>query len=244
MRSSSQSGKGVMAVLLLILFIGTLAAFAYLLSIINNKKFYLEPVNGYLQIKRGMMLPFGKEDYIPQDPEFRDLYSPIKIPEGQAVEAREFPDKSEMERVLFDLLMKWSADRVYSDNPEEFALGSSYMSRLARLKSSSDELRKVGLLKGDLLYKEGKKNFNDAFVLLKTAQKKFQESEKIGSGKYSDGDKYLKALSQAIDVMEGRATALSPEDVEALKKQAVAAMAAAASADGGTIQANDGGIAR
>jgi hypothetical protein len=215
-----KTGGHATRVLLIMVIIALAAALLYLMSMINHRRFFIENEKGYLVVKKGMFLPYGRENYVPEEPDLRATYAPVKLPAGTATQPREFADRAELDRELFNLLMKWTSDRVYSENQEEFELGVQYMERLSMLKASSEELRKLGSLKGDLLYKEAKKMIDETVVALRTAGKKFAESGQMGGAKFTDGDRYAKAIASAIKVLDLKAFALSPEEVDAIKRQA------------------------
>jgi hypothetical protein len=94
------------------------------------------------------------------------------------------------------------------------------MERLGRLKASSEELRRIGGLRGDLFYREGRRMIDEAMTRLRSALKKFSESGRLGGDRFTDTDTMMRAATQALRILEGRASAFSPEEIEALKRQA------------------------
>ncbi|MBI5526230.1 MAG: hypothetical protein HY897_07830 [Deltaproteobacteria bacterium] len=230
-------GPRLGTVILWTIIVGLLVALAWLLSEINSRKFFIESEKGYLVVKKGNFLPMGRDNWTPEDPELRTVYAPIKLPAGQSIPAREFADRAEMDREIWSILMRLSQDRIYSEDAGEFSLGAAYMERLAKLKASSDELKKLGSLRGDLSYREAKRILDDATSQLKNALKKFAEADSQGAAKFTDGAKYTRMIGDVLKLIEGKAAVYTTEEIETMKKQAVADFKAAAAAmppDAGT----------
>lgn len=142
---------------------------AYFLSLINSKKFQISEKNGYLIVKKGMFLPYGFSEYIPQDITKREAYSPIRIPVGEKINVIEV-DKGELDIVLFKIIAGWVEKYLKEENENNIKIASEYITRLMKLSVSPDDFEKYSRLKGELIFKQAKFNFNMGLDLIKKSR--------------------------------------------------------------------------
>ena len=90
----------------------------YLVSVLNEGKYYLVPEEGQIFVRRGLFFPFGTKAFDEGDPE-GEAYAPIEIPAGVVAPRKQtFAGLVELDNLLFGLLREYAEHELKSDTPD------------------------------------------------------------------------------------------------------------------------------
>jgi hypothetical protein len=129
-------------IFLLILVLG--GAIGLLVSERNARTYTMEVVDGKLVVLKGRMFPIGAEPYRPSDPVLRDAYAPIPL-DGTSpgdLGQRQFMEREELDRALFDLVARLARARVTSDDPKVLDQGVYLLRRAEKFSGLTEEQRR------------------------------------------------------------------------------------------------------
>ena len=203
----------------------------YFLSLINSKKFLITEKNGYLIVKKGLFLPYGFSEYIPQDIVKREAYSPLKIPSGESVSTIEV-DKGELDIALFKVISNWVEKYLKEEKEEDIKAAGLYIDRLMKLNVSPDDFERFSRLKGELIFKQAKFSFNMGLDLIKQSKDKIKGIKNPNPEFRADMDELLSKIDNIEKVLNPDYTLISRQDIdkmrEDLKKECISSCVKAA----------------
>lgn len=115
-RPPSHRGRSVLVGLVVLALLG---AVLWLLSERNARQWFLVYEDGLLQVKRGLLLPAGRQSFKTDDPALAQAYAPLKPPPGAKLdEERRFEDRAGLDQALYELLARWARDDAGTERPE------------------------------------------------------------------------------------------------------------------------------
>jgi hypothetical protein len=129
-------------IFLLVLVLG--GGIVFLLSERNARTYTTEIVDGKLVVLKGRMFPIGAEAYRPADPILRDAYAPISL-DGTSpgdLTQRQFIEREELDRALFDLVARLARARITSDEPSVLEQGVYFLRRAEKFSGLTEEQRR------------------------------------------------------------------------------------------------------
>jgi hypothetical protein len=198
--------------LIAVLVCGLLAVVVYLMSEINHRKYRLSPRGDVLVVERGMFLPLGFAEFVPDAPALQDAYAVVPLPPGQLVTRSEvFDDRTDMDRQLFALLAGWARQRLDDPDPDMFGLAVTYISRCELLPGLSEEQRsELRVLRGNLAYRNGHYLLREAQQRLQQALAEFRLSVALGTSRASDASEWIAEIERRIAGSQQPSTAPAP----------------------------------
>ena len=191
-------GFKFMFVVLVILALG--GVIVYLLSLMNSKKFFLEPADGNLYVKQGILFVTGSEPYKPAEAKDAWLYEPIAAPEDYKNTApREFDDMASLHQELGRILIKQAQELVFSEDDAKYNLGKAHLKRLRALPGLTGQQHDlVKALRADLDYIEAKRAYLGVEKILEAARRKFVEAKTYGTGRFSDAGEWIGKIDSLL----------------------------------------------
>lgn len=203
-------GRFLVTTLLVTLVLAMGSAVLYLLADINRRQYRVVESAGYLSIERGRHAPFGFEGFAPESEDLRKAYAPIPVPAGVSVGKLEtVEDRSDLDRMLFDLLSAWARERLESDAKDTFELATLYLDRCDLLPGLSSEQEKaLRTLRADLAYRNAQRILEAVIHNLQEAVDALRTSERLGTSRHTDAQQRIEQLERLIDTL--RQSAQSP----------------------------------
>ncbi|MCX7943813.1 MAG: hypothetical protein N2746_04830 [Deltaproteobacteria bacterium] len=189
----------------------------YFLSLINSKKYRITSKNDYLIVKKGLFLPYGFSEYIPKDITKREAYSPLKIPKGETVPVIEV-DKGELDVTLFKIISKWIEKFLQEESEENVRIASSYIERLMKLNVSPEDFERYSRLKGEVVFKQAKFNFNMGIELIKRAREKMSELKNLNPEFLKEAAELIEKIDKINKAITNDYILLSRQDIDKMKE--------------------------
>ncbi len=214
---ASQKGSGV-PLLIWVLIVILIAVCFYFLSLINSKKFQISSRNGYLVVKKGLFLPYGFSEYIPQDMTKREAYSPLKIPEGETVPVAEV-DRGELDIALFRIVSGWVEKYLKNESEENLRIASGYIERLMKLNVSPDDFEKYSRLKGELTFRQAKFSFNMGMELIRTSREKITAIKNLSPEFLKESEELLAKIEKIEKVNSPDYILLKRQDMDKIRDE-------------------------
>lgn len=213
------TGKGSGVPLLVwVLIVILIAVCFYFLSLINSKKFQISSRNGYLIVKKGLFLPYGFSEYIPQDMTRREAYSPIKIPDGETVSVAEV-DRGELDIALFRIVSGWVEKYLRNESEENLRIASGYIERLMKLNVSPDDFEKYSRLKGELTFRQAKFSFNMGMELIKSSREKISSIKNLSPEFLKESEEILERIDRIDKVNSPDYVLLKRQDMDKIREE-------------------------
>jgi hypothetical protein len=180
------------------------AAVAFLLSKLNERTYSTEVRGGSLVILKGRPLPFGSEPFHPADTAQAEAYAPIPLQgrDANEVAPMRFTDRDELDRALFDLLVRLARPKLDSEDPDDFKRGAYDIERAAKLSGLSPQQRQsLKQVQQEISVFLAKTKLEDARRLLQEGRAELKLAAE------AQGQKGQNA-SQALSALAGPAVAL------------------------------------
>lgn len=128
-------GRALTRFLAVVLILALCGAVVFLLSQLNARTYSTEVRNDALVVLKGRRLPFGNEPYHPYDWALAEAYAPIPLGghDAEEIVQQRFTDRDELDRALYDLLLRLARPKLTSEDPNDFKRGAYYVERAGRL---------------------------------------------------------------------------------------------------------------
>lgn len=208
---------GVPVWIWVIIFILTIVCL-YFLSLINSRRFMLVEKNGYLVIKKGLFLPYGYSEYMPQDVVKRETYLPIKIPEGERVPPQEI-EKGELDMAIFRIVSNWVESFLKNENEENINQASTYIERLMRLNVSPDDFERYSRLKGELGFRQARFSFNMGLDMLRRSRQKIEGIGAISPEFRREAEQLLLKIQKIENSLSPEYMLVKNEDIMKIREE-------------------------
>ena len=170
-------------------------------SVYNASRYFLVTEVGHVRVARGRMLPFGRETFVPRDPKLRKAYKTITLPAGMQAPkgARPFSDRVELDQAIYQVLRDAADYSLTKDDARTPELLSRYLEQLEALPGlNAQQQLSLLTLKREAGYIEARGLTERARAMLTSAQLKFQEASKGGTGRYPDAAIKAAAIRRAL----------------------------------------------
>ncbi len=190
----------------------------YFLSVINSKKYQISSKNGYLIVKKGLFLPYGYSEYIPQDISKRETYAPLKIPEGESVSTIDV-DGGELDIALFRIISGWIEKYLRDDKEENLKAAANYIDRLMKLNVSPDDYEKYSRLKGELIFRQAIFSFNMGIELIKGSREKIDMIKNVSPEISKKSEELLDKIDKINKVMNPEYSLIKREDIDKIREE-------------------------
>src|SRR5512133_3741507 len=100
-RRWQRRGGGGRAALVALVVLALVGVVVWLLSERNSRQWFLVYEDGKLEVKKGIMLPTGRQSFKTDDPALAQAYAPLKPPPGTKLdEERSFDDRAGLDQAL------------------------------------------------------------------------------------------------------------------------------------------------
>jgi hypothetical protein len=197
------SSRGINTYIVLFIALALTGVILYLLSELNQRRYFLVLKQGQLTVERGRMFPIGSAPYLPNDPKEAAIYAPLNVPANEhPLESQSFDSLPELNRQLFTILASWSRKGMESLSEEEFEAALLYIDRARKLPALSDEQQQeLGSLRGDVAYRNGKRLVRIAVEDLQRALKSFYTVKDLGTTRPTDVNRWIAELELRIKSM-------------------------------------------
>ena len=173
---------------ILLLVLAGLGATFYYFSNKNSGKFFLKSGKNLLAVRKGIFFPFGSKEYVPDNPEDKAFYKPIKIREGALSPGTQvFTKLTQLHDRFFGLLHDLSREEIYNPSSNDFTLARIYLERANKIPGlPTSKVKSLNRLTGDLAYRQGRKALLASEERLKNAQRHFKKANDYGTTRFKD----------------------------------------------------------
>ncbi|MCX7957482.1 MAG: hypothetical protein N3B13_00350 [Deltaproteobacteria bacterium] len=217
-KTESRNGKNGVPLWVWVIIVILVLVCVYFLSLINSKKFQISEKNGYLIVRKGLFLPYGFSEYIPQDMVKREAYAPLKIPEGEVVVPAEV-DRGELDIALFRIISGWIEKYLKSENEENLKIASGYIERLMKLNVSPDDFEKYSRLKGELVFRQARFSFNMGLDLIRKSREKISSIKNLSPEFLRESEELLDRIDRIEKAQSQDYLLLKRQDVEKIREE-------------------------
>ncbi|GEM_PF-2457955 len=200
-----------------IIIIILIAICLYFLSLINSKKFQISERNGYLIVRKGLFLPYGFSEYIPQDILKREAYSPLKIPDQERLTPVEV-DGGELDVALFRIVSGWIEKYLKNENEESLKAAGVYIERAMKLNVSPDDFERYSRLKGELRFKQAKFSFNIGIEMVMKSRDRLMEIKNLSPEFKKDADELIEKIEKIEKLMSADYLLVHKDDIEKIRE--------------------------
>lgn len=190
----------------------------YFLSLINSKRFMLVEENGYLVIKKGLLLPYGYSEYMPQDVVKRETYLPIKIPDGERITPQEI-EKDELDIAIFRIVSNWVEKLLKDESEENVNQASTYIERLMRLNVSPDDFERYSRLKGELWFRQARFSFNMGLDMIRQSRQKIEDIGDISPEFKKEAEQLLLEIQNIENSLNPEYVLVKNEDIMKIREE-------------------------
>jgi hypothetical protein len=227
----------------------------WLLAERNARQWSLVLDEGVLQVKKGILLPVGRQPFKTDDPLLAQAYAPLKPPPGAKLEEdRTFDDRAALDQALYELLAKWAREDIAAERPEMIERALGWLGRADKLAGLSaaqrDDLR---ALRGESGFFESRQLLERSADALRLARERLRVTAGSTSSHASDAAEVLRRLDPVVDDVDratrilagaasGRATSRAAAAGEHVSGAASGAsgVVETPAADGGAVPAGPG----
>jgi len=197
-RGRSAGGRALLAWTAIL---GLLALVGWLASERNARTWFLVPDQGRLVVMKGILLPFGRQEFKSADPSLAEVYAPLAPPPGKPLpEERAFGDQAQLDQALFDLLAAWAREDVASGEPARLERGLAHLRRAMQLRGISQGQRdELAALRAESGYFEARRLLEKARTELMDAAEKLRATAGSRSAHAMDAQLLLQEVAPAVD---------------------------------------------
>ncbi len=201
---SRSVGRTLLTLFFILFVLGLTGVVLYLLSELNHRRYHVTVTAGSLVVERGRMFPFGSRPFEPESEDLRQAYAPIPVPQGVSVGRFEaFEDRADVDRALFGLMANWARERLEAEDPEVFAVASTYVDRCQLLPGlSEDQRRELRALRADLAFRRGRRLLEGIGGTLRQAITEFQLAKEFGAARQIDIEAWIAEVHAQLQAHE------------------------------------------
>ncbi len=151
--------------------VGLAVAVAWLLAERNARQWWLVPEDGRVVVKKGVLFVVGKAAFQSAEPETARTYAPVVPPQGTSLPLEaSFDDRADLDRALFDLLVRWAREDIGSQQAERMERARGYLVRASRLAGLSPAQRdQLRVLHAETAFQEAVENLTQGANALRRA---------------------------------------------------------------------------
>lgn len=197
----------------MILFLGIVAAGLYGASWFNARRFFILVTATEVQVRKGKMLPYGHDPFVPKDRELRKAYEAfplpggMKLPRGQST----FDEWRQLDQALYRMLKDAAEYSLTLDNERTPELTAQYLEQMRALPGLNlDQQKELAQLERDASYVEARGVLTRVEKDLARAVDLFRTSARGGGGRFKDGEARAMALVRAQELLKLGSVAPSP----------------------------------
>jgi hypothetical protein len=224
--ATGSAARGLLAGLAIVLLVGVVG---WLLAERNAHTWWLVPAEGRLVVMKGLLLPYGRQEFKANDVAQARAYAPLVPPPAKVLpEERAFGEQAELDRALYDLLSSWAREDVATGEPARLERGLGYLERALELPGLSQVQREdLTALRAESGYHEARRLLEKARAELSEAAEKLRLTAGSRASRAGDAQALLGQVESALD-----ATAAASQAAAAQAAHPAAPPDAAAPASG------------
>jgi hypothetical protein len=177
------------------------AAVLWLLSERNARQWFLVNEDGMLQVKKGLLLPAGRQSFKTADPALAQAYAPLKPPPGAKLdEERRFEDRAALDQALYEVLARWARDDVATERPETIERALGWIGRAEKLAGVSTAQREdLRVLRAEVGFFEAKQLLERSAETLRQARERLRLTASSPSTHAREAEAALKRVEPVVD---------------------------------------------
>jgi hypothetical protein len=196
--ATGMAARGLLAGLVIV---GLLGVVGWLLAERNAHTWWLVPDEGRLVVKKGLLLPYGDQEFKTSDPVLARVYAPLVPPQGKALpEERSYGEQAALDQALYDLLAAWAREDIATGDPARLERGLGYLERALDLPGLSAAQREdLAALRAESGYHEARRLLEKARAELSEAAEKLKLTAGSRSARAGDAQALLGQVVPALD---------------------------------------------
>ena len=208
-RPAGAAGRRLVAWLAILLLAGVVL---WLLSERNSRHYFLVHEDGLLSVKKGLLLPVGRQAFRTDDPTQLQAYAPFRPPEGAQVPPEQaFDDRAGLDQALYELLARWARADIASEKPDLLERGMGFVARAEQLAGISAAQREdLRALRAESGFIEARALLDRSLDALRQARERLRLAAQSPSPRAGDAGEALKALEPVLDQLHRAARGLTP----------------------------------
>ncbi len=181
--------------------VALVASVAYLLAERNARQWFLVYEDGTLYVKKGVMLPVGRQAFKTDDPELAQAYAPLKPPPGAKLsEERAFDDRAGLDQALYEMLARWAREDVATERPEMIERALAWVGRAERLQGVSAAQRDdLKALRAESGFFEARQLLEKAADALRQARERLRLAAGSSSPHAGEAGEALKRIEPMVE---------------------------------------------
>lgn len=188
-----------------LLFLGIVGAGLYGASWFNARRYFIIVDATQVQVRKGKMLPYGHDPFLPKDRSLRKAYEAFKLPGGMKLPrgTSTYDEWRQLDQALYRILKDAADYSLTLDNEHTGALTAQYLEQMRALPGLNLEQQKaLAELERDASYVEARSTLARVERELERAAQLYRTSSKGGGGRFKDGEARAVALERAIQVLK------------------------------------------
>jgi hypothetical protein len=205
--------KRLQRLMTIFLVLGLVAAVGYGASWLNHRRYFLIVAPGEVRVEKGLMLPYGHQPFIPEDPTIRAAYRRFALPGGMKVGRGKsvFDDRVELDQALFRLLNDAAEYALEAESGRTGKLLPQYLEQMSSIPGVSTQ-QQVDLrrLERDAAYVKGRDAQVRAVELLHEAAEAFRTATEGTGTRYTDAEERAERVERILSSMNTTEPPVSP----------------------------------
>lgn len=188
-----------------LVFLGLVGAGLYGASWFNSQRFFLIVGATEVRIRKGKMLPYGHDKFVPKDPSLRKAYDSFPLPGGMKMPRGEttYMDRVQLDQAVYRMLQDAAEYTLTLDNDRTPELATKYLEQMRALPGlNHDQQMAIAKLSRDSSYVEARALLARTEKDLARAAELFRLSAKGGGGRYADGEARAQAVERSVALLK------------------------------------------
>ncbi|MEQ9503237.1 MAG: hypothetical protein RIT81_40600 [Deltaproteobacteria bacterium] len=188
-----------------LLFLGIVGAGLYGASWFNARRYFIIVDATEVQVRRGKMLPYGHDPFLPKDRSLRKAYQTFKLPGGMKLPrgTSTYDEWRQLDQALYRILKDAADYSLTLDNERTPELTAQYLEQMRTLPGLNLEQQKaLTELERDASYVEARGVLDRVEKDLARAAQLFRTSSRGGGGRFKDGEARAIALDKALQLLK------------------------------------------
>jgi hypothetical protein len=229
-------GGGARGALLTVLVLVLIGVVLWLLSERNARQWALVFQDGTLSVKKGVLLPVGRQPFKTDDPALAQAYAPLKPPpQAHLDEERTFDDRASLDQALYELLARWARDDIAAQKPEMVERALGWLARAEKLAGISAAQREdLRALRAESGYFEARQLIDKGAEALRQARERLRLTAGSASPHAGDASEVLRRIDPLVDELYRAERLLTPGAGRGGDNAPPTAATPSPAADGGT----------
>ena len=198
----------------LLLLLGLTLVIVYLLSVMNEGRYYLVHKGSELTVERGLFLPYGRSQWESQDNFEREVYAPLPLEKPVGTEVIEvFSDRPALDRALVDFVLQQSDTLLQGGSEAALAMARLYVERALRLGGATTQQReRLEQQDAKMAFASGLNLVRMVEGTLREALGRFTQAAQGDSQRRDEARKWIREIRVRLQQVERSPDGLWPVD--------------------------------